>query len=163
MNTQPLTSSQGPGTAFLQPSPPHEPHFLVRGMPIASGPLLLQPLGTASFICTFQSVCCLSLAAHKHAAPFLKASPCREPAFATGTSVLYGNNTTFQDAVLVVLFSPIMRSWGKSNQTLWMRNSDCLSDTSKCNSLASNEGFLWLHMFCASLNKPTSRFATLAF
>lgn len=72
-------------------------------------------------------------------------------------------NTTFQEAVLNVLFSLARRSWGESRQTLWMHNCDCLSDTWKCNSLTSNEGFLWLHMSCVSLNKPTSRLATLAF
>lgn len=39
----------------------------------------------------------------------------------------------------------------------------CLSGTGKCDSLASNEGFLWLHMFCVSLNKPTSTLAPRAF
>lgn len=86
-----------------------------------------------------------------------------EVAFATETSVPYSNNTTFQDAVLVVLLSSTTRSWGESSQTPCRHDSDCLSDTGKCNGLAPNEGFLWLHMFCASLNKPTSRLATLAF
>lgn len=51
MNTQPLASSQGLGTAFLQPQAPMNHISLAKGTLIAPVPLLPQHSGIALLIC----------------------------------------------------------------------------------------------------------------
>lgn len=111
---------------------PHEPPFHVRGMPAAPG-LLIPPTfwHHLVYFCPFQPDYLSFPNCTKTHCPSSKGEPL------DGGCLCYQNicpmqkqlNTTFQEAVLIFVFSPTRRSWGESRQTLWMHNCDCLSDT----------------------------------